>query len=384
VIVPEKIGVLLVAGGFTHQENYGPGFQADARCRVIGVTDERDVDARRASLNRKLAETMRIPYLPDLEKALEQADVHAVSICAEHDRQGRIGVRCAAAGKHLYMDKPVAGSLEDAQALDAAVKRSRVRSQMFSMVNLAPAQRARKIVESGSLGELKAIHCDLLFAKGHPGSAPLGQARKEQYPPSRFIYPDAKREMFNTAVYSLALIRWLTRRKAFRTVRAVTANYFFQEHHQRGFEDFGALALTLDGGVGATITSGRIGWASHPGSGPNLVRLFGTTGSVAIDAFVPRAEIASDLLQWSPPARDPEDPMGFWKSSQERTGARPRPGWLVPEQPPVRSDQSLFLDCIEQRKEAEVTVADGASIVEALMAAYRSAATGDVEKIASA
>ncbi len=42
-----------------------------------------------------------------------------------------------------------------------------------------------------------------------------------------FLVPDAKREVFNIAVYSLAMFRWLTRRD-FETVAAVTANYFLR------------------------------------------------------------------------------------------------------------------------------------------------------------
>jgi myo-inositol 2-dehydrogenase/D-chiro-inositol 1-dehydrogenase len=376
----KRFGVLLVAGGFTHQENYGPGFAADPRCRIIGVTDEAGVDERRARWNRRLAEEMRVPYLPDLARALERSDVHIASICTEHERQGRVGVACARAGKHIYMDKPVAGSLEDARRLVEAIRQAGVRSQMFSQVNLPYALRARQAVESGRIGEIKAIHCDLHFAKGPAGTAALGEPRKETAVPTRFFYPDAKRELFNIGVYPLALIRWLTRREVL-SVSAVTANYFFEEHQRRDFEDFGMMALALEDGLNGTITAGRIGWSSHFGSGPNLTRLYGTAGSMLIDAFEPRFEVAADHTPWQPPPRDPDDPMGFWRSTQEKAGIRPRPEWIVPQTVAVRSDQSLFVDAIEQQREAEVTVMDGARILEVLFAAYQSAATGVVVRM---
>ncbi|MGH9659610.1 MAG: Gfo/Idh/MocA family protein [Bryobacteraceae bacterium] len=372
-------GVLLVSGGFTHQESYGPGFAADPRCRVVGLADERDVDARRASHNRRLAEEMKIPLWPDLDAALDRPDVRIVSICSEPERQGRIAVRCARAGKHVYLDKPIAGTLADADRIVDAVRMNGVRSQVFTHVNLPPAQRARRALESGRLGELRAIHCDLMFAKGHPADLPLDRPRRESPTPDRFLVPDAKRELFNIAVYSLALIRWLTRREIL-SVRAVTGNYFFAEHARRDMEDFGMMSLGLAGGVTATITAGRIGWMSHFGSGPNLTRLFGTKGSLLIDAFRPRIEIASGRAAWRPPERDPDDPMGFWRSTQVKTGVVPRPEWYVPEAP-ARSDQSLFVDAIENNREAEVTAFDGAKAVEALMAAYRSAATGEVVRL---
>lgn len=373
-------GVLLVAGGFTHQENYGPGFAADPRCRVVGVTDEAGVNERRAELNRRLADQMQVPYLPDLAEALRRGDVHIVSICTEPERLGRVGVQCADAGKHIYMDKPIAGTLKDADRLVDAVRRAGVRTQMFTQINQPPAQRARRALASGGIGRLLAIHCDLHFAKGHAGTAPLGDARQETWPPTRFLAPDAKRELFNIAVYSLALIRWLTGRE-FLSVRAVTANYFFEEHLRRGMEDFSMMALKLDDGATATVTAGRIGWSSHFGSGPNLTRLYGAEGSLLIDAFKPRFEIASDQPAWRPPPRDPEDPMGFWRSTQQKAGIQPKPAWVVPQAMPVRSDQSLFVDAIEQATEAEVTVRDGGKILEALFAGYRSAATGQVVRL---
>lgn len=373
--MPDKAyGVLLVAGAFTHQESYGPGFAADPRCRIVGVTDEKGVDARRARMNRTLAEEMNVPYLPDLESALARRDVDIVSICTEHERQGRVGVACAQAGKHLYMDKPVAGSLEDARRLAAAVRTAGVRSQMFTQIGLPYARRARQALLSRSIGELKAIHCDLHFAKGPAGTAPLGRTRKETPTPSNFLTPDAKRELFNIAVYPLAMIRWLTRREVL-SVRAVTANYFFAEHVQRDMEDFGMMALELEGGVTATITAGRIGWSSHFGSGPNWTRLFGSRGSLLIDASEPRFLVAAQDLRWQPPPRDPEDPMGFWRSTQVKAGYRTRPEWILPLEP-TPSDQSLFVDAIEQNREAEFTIADGVKVLEVLFAAYRSAASG--------
>ncbi len=371
-----QFGVLLVTGGMTHQEDYGRGFQADPRCRVIGVTDERGVDPRRAELNRRLAEEMEVPLFPDLDEALGRPDVHLASVCSEFERRARVGRRCAEAGKHVYMDKPLATTMEDANRLAEAVRRRGVWGQMFTMVGTPFAKRAKRIVDSGVLGELRAIHCDLMFAKGYPGSAPLGKPRKEHYPPKQFTFPDAKREIWTTTVYSLTLIRWLTGRRAFRSVYATSANYFFEEHYKRDVEDFGAMAVTLDGGLTATITAGRIGWQSHRSSGPNFTRLFGTKGSVLVDGHAPRFEVASDQPPWTPPPRDPDDPMSFWSSTGQKTRRRPKLDWYKPETVPTRSDQALFLDSIEQGKESEVTIADGATATEAMLAAYKSAATG--------
>ncbi|MFN0165472.1 MAG: Gfo/Idh/MocA family protein [Bryobacteraceae bacterium] len=373
-------GVLAVTGGGSHQEDYARGFAADPRCRVIGVTDERDVNERRARLNRKLADEMKVPLLPDLDEALKRPDVHIVSVCTEHERQGRVALRAVEAGKHLYVDKPMAGSLGDADRIVAALRQRGLRGQMFSQVNQGYALHAKRIVDSGRLGELKAIHCDLMFCKGWPGGAPLGRKRKEAATPTNFLHPDAKREMFNIAVYSIAMIRWMTKREIL-SVYSTTSNYFFEEHYKRDFEDFGMIALTLQGGLTATMTAGRIGWMSHLGGGPNLTRLYGSKGSVLIDRFQPRAEFASDIMEWKRPSKDPDDPMCFWRSTQDRQGVTLRPEWMMPDAMPAKTDQSMFVDCVEQGREAEVSVYDAAKVLEALFAAYRSAASGEVIKL---
>src|SRR5262249_46145090 len=42
-----KYGVLIVTGSHTHQENYAAAFAADKRCRIVALTDEKDIDRRR-------------------------------------------------------------------------------------------------------------------------------------------------------------------------------------------------------------------------------------------------------------------------------------------------------------------------------------------------
>ena len=71
----DKLGVLLVTGGRTHQENYAEGFAADPRCTLVGLTDEPDLPALRQQLNRELADTLKVPVLADLDAALNAAGV---------------------------------------------------------------------------------------------------------------------------------------------------------------------------------------------------------------------------------------------------------------------------------------------------------------------
>lgn len=369
-------GVLLVSGDHTHQPGYAEALIADGRCVLLGVADGDDVTDERRQLNQRLAERLGIPLLPSLSEALARSDVHIVSVCAEPYRRGRIIVEAARAGKHLYLDKPLAGSVEDSRAIAAAVRDSGVVAHMFSQVHWDPAQRVRAIIESGELGDLIAVHCDVCFAKGHGGTADLTRRRVEHELPTRFELPDSKRELTNVGVYPIAMLLWLLREDVVR-VNATTGNFFFAEHQNNDMEDFGQMLMEFRCGITATVSAGRAGWRSHPGFGLHRVCLVGSKGSFTVDAHRPRVEVWSDADPWMPPPRDPADPMGMWAPLPDSPfKADPKNDWILPTTPSWATDAQHFLDCIEQGKQSEMSAEVAAAASEVLFAAYRSAASG--------
>ena len=114
------------------------------------------------------------------------------------------------AGKHLFMDKPLAASVEDAHMMADAADRAGVVTQMFSQVTTSWARAAKATVDSGRIGKVQALHCDMLMAKGKPGTVPPGTARREQTSSGVFTHVAAKRELFDMGVYPIALVHWLS------------------------------------------------------------------------------------------------------------------------------------------------------------------------------
>ena len=152
------------------------------------------------------------------------------------------------AGKHVYLDKPMALNPEDADNIVAAVARNGVRSQMFSNIHSDWARTVQGALAGGRIGELQAVHCDVLFSKGHPGTAPVGEKRIQKPTLERYSFVEAKPEMFDVGVYAVSYGELVTQKRVQR-VFGGTANYFFKEHRDCGLEDFGALVLTLEDGL---------------------------------------------------------------------------------------------------------------------------------------
>jgi len=374
-------GVLLVAGDFTHQPMYAPALAADGRCKLIGLVDEADIPQRRRDLNARYAAELSIPLLDDLDEALARDDVHIVSICAEPSRRGRIIVQAAQAGKHLYLDKPLAGSSEDAAAIVEAVESAGVVSHMFSFVRSPLAASLRQVLDSGRLGKLIAAHFDLTFAKGTNGTADLGRARKESSSPEVFELPDSKRELTNIGVYPLAMLTWLTGRAA-TSVFASTGNYFFAEHQKNDMEDFAQVLIEMEDGLTASISVGRTGWTSHRGFGMNRTYLIGSEGTAVVDLYRPRVEMWSAATDWQPPRVNPEDPMGMWVTPPDSPfAAEPKEAWTVDASSVTTTDARYFVDCIEQGRLSELSAIEAAQTTQILTAAYRSAASGEVVRL---
>ena len=63
-----------------------------------------------------------IPCSTNLEDVLHHPDVDAVVISTPHHLHVPLGIQAAQAGKHVIVEKPMATTLEDADALIAACK----------------------------------------------------------------------------------------------------------------------------------------------------------------------------------------------------------------------------------------------------------------------
>lgn len=372
-----EYGVLLVSGMRTHQEGHAAAFNAHPHCKVVAVADEIDVPELRSELNRKLAEQFGVPYIADLDEALALEDVQIVSMCADVERRGRVASRCALAGKHLYLDKPLAGTVEDARTIADAVQRAGVKAQMYSSIRSPFAQAAKKAVVSGEIGELKSVHAEVVFAKGRPGTVPNGTVRQEKEVVGRFTFVEAKREMFDIGVYAVALVHWLTGKKV-ESVFGITGNYVFAEHASHDIEDFGTMGLSMQDGVTATVVGGRFGWTSHPKGGPQRIVLIGTKGTLTFDAYRPRIEVYNDEADFSLPEVHALDPMGMWGSTQRKSGVMPKRRWMTTfdESTTMRDDVAEFIRCIEEDREPEMNPRTAVRFVEVILAGYASAAQG--------
>jgi len=116
--------------------------------RLVAVSDPEpdrlDDAARRYGFHRQLG---------DWRDLIEDPQVQAVSITAPNFLHREIGTAMADAGKHVWIEKPVGLTAEDARAVADAVARAGVRSTVgFNYRNVPAVEHARQLIVDGAIG----------------------------------------------------------------------------------------------------------------------------------------------------------------------------------------------------------------------------------------
>ncbi|MCP3822273.1 Gfo/Idh/MocA family oxidoreductase [Streptomyces sp. A3M-1-3] len=190
---PPTLGVGMVGYAFmgaAHSQGWrtaGRVFDLPAR-PVLAAVCGRDRTAVRAAAEKHgwaAAET-------DWRDLIARDDVQIVDICTPGDSHAEIAIAALAAGKHVLCEKPLANTVEEAEAMVAAAARAGLNGQV-AMVGFnyrrAPAiAYARRLIAEGRLGALRHVRVTYLqdwlvdpefplawrLQREHAGSGALG------------------------------------------------------------------------------------------------------------------------------------------------------------------------------------------------------------------
>ncbi|SFF08399.1 Predicted dehydrogenase [Paenibacillus algorifonticola] len=91
----------------------------------------------------------------DWRKLIERSDIDVIDINAPSDAHKEIALAAAAAGKHLFCEKPLALNVADAKEMLDAAEAAGIKHMVGFNYRFAPAvQLAKKLVSDGRLGEI--------------------------------------------------------------------------------------------------------------------------------------------------------------------------------------------------------------------------------------
>jgi predicted dehydrogenase len=146
--------------GFMAQNVHLPNFSSLRDCRLVALAENR------GALGEEVAKRYRIPKVyRDHRQLLEEKEVDAVAVSADYAQQGEIAADFLRVGKHVFVEKPMAVSVEQAERILQAAEEGRTRVMVAYMKRYDPGNRMvrrtiRKWKQDGSKGKL-------LLARNH-------------------------------------------------------------------------------------------------------------------------------------------------------------------------------------------------------------------------
>jgi len=109
----------------------------------------RDINKAKA-----FAEKYNVKPFSNIDEMLEGNDVDAVIVCTPHPNHAEIAIKAAKAGVHILVEKPLASSLEDCDAMIKAAKENKVTLGTVCQRRFyTPVQRLKETIDEGKIGK---------------------------------------------------------------------------------------------------------------------------------------------------------------------------------------------------------------------------------------
>jgi UDP-N-acetylglucosamine 3-dehydrogenase len=147
-----ELGVGLIGAGHMGA-NHAHTWERVRRARLLAIADPNEVAAA------ELIRRSPIEWHRDYRTMLDRDDIDAVCICAPSERHAQIALDAIAAGKHVFVEKPIATTLEDGLRMSSAASFAHRKLVVGHIERFNPAVRKLvEIVEDGRLGQIFRVH----------------------------------------------------------------------------------------------------------------------------------------------------------------------------------------------------------------------------------
>lgn len=253
----------------------------------------------------------------DWRAVMARDDIHVVDICAPGFMHAEVAIAALAAGKHVLVEKPLANTLAEAEAMAAAAGEAQTRGVQsmvgFNYRRVPALALARELISEGRLGAIRQVRAAYLqdwlvdpetpmtwrLRKDTAGSGALGDIASHAIDQVLFLLADRVTHV------SGRLHTFVSHRPGARGLEEVTV------------DDAAWATLTLESGAIASIEVSRV--ATGQKNSLNL-EIYGDKGALLfdlenlneldfLDATVPAREQGFRRI----PVNEPEHPyMAAW------------------------------------------------------------------------
>jgi len=253
-----RIGMMSFA--HMHAYSYASCLKELEDVELVGIADD---DQKRG---KEAAEKYGTKYYKSYEQLLRE-NLDGVIICSENSRHRQLTEMAAEKGVHVLCEKPIATTVEDAQAMIQICRQKGVKLGIAFPCRFSPAmRRAKEMIDRGRIGEILAI-----MGTNH-GRMPGGWFIDRRLAGGGAV--------MDHTVHVVDLMRWILKDEV-KTVYAEVGTLL----HNIDIDDCGLLTMEFQKGVFATLDTSwsRPPW--YPIWGDVTMEIVGTRGVISLDLF---------------------------------------------------------------------------------------------------
>ncbi|MEQ1692238.1 MAG: Gfo/Idh/MocA family oxidoreductase, partial [Gemmatimonas sp.] len=291
---------------------------------------------------------LRAPHarLLSADALIEHGDVDAVLIATPTDTHADIAARVATAGKHMYLEKPIAASAQQAEVMRQSVQRSGVHAVVgFNRRHHPIYRRAKAAIRDRMIGRVYAVHS--VFAEPAPAtSMPLWKRARAT----------GGGVLLDLASHHVDSVRWLLD----QDVATVSA----QVESRASEHDIASITLSLRDG---TLVQGHYSFRSALA---DTIELHGELGVLRLDRHRQTVTLTAPRRLGYGTRTTILSPFDMTWQDRLRQVVRPS------QDPSYAAAWRAFVDLMEGRPSAVATIDDGMASLAVVLAAESAVLAG--------
>lgn len=155
---PLKVGV--IGCGSIAKYRHLPEYAANKHVEIVAVCD---IVEERVG---EFAKEYNVKAYTNYEELLADGSIDVISVCLPNNLHAPVSIAASNAGKHVLVEKPMATSREEAEAMIEAAAKSNKKLMVGQNQRFVPAhEKAKDIIASGEIGKIYSFRT----AFGHGG-----------------------------------------------------------------------------------------------------------------------------------------------------------------------------------------------------------------------
>jgi predicted dehydrogenase len=333
----------------------GLGMMGTPHARILKKVEECDLVAASDvdEKQKKVTEELGIGYYRSYEEMIAKESLQGVILAVPNHLHAPIGIACAGKGLHLFVEKPIAQSVSEADRLVDAARENKVQilvghQRRFSSL----VEKAREIITGGELGRLVGVNITWALLK----------------PEAYFEGPMSWRKgkgggpILINLIHEIDNLRYLC--------GEIDEVYAMVSNKIRNFpvEDTASITLRFRNGAVGTIfltdcSPSLTSWEGTTGENPllysdfgNCYNFFGTEASLLFPQMKKRYYADPAKSGWNYPMTEQ--------------------GYKIAREDPYVKEFSHFCRVVQGKEVSRISGEDGKRTLEATLAIQRSGETG--------